>query len=74
MTKNELGLILREMYDGAPQGYQVANIHLFGIKYASIIHSNNYKSTEIVSVAGLKPSYSTEVSKGIKLSRYVMPK
>jgi hypothetical protein len=74
MTKHELGLILKGMYEGAPLGYKVANIHLFGIKYASIIHSNNYNSIDIVRAAGLNPSYATEVSKGIKLSRYVIPK
>lgn len=29
MTENELGRILKEMYENAPDGYQVANIHLF---------------------------------------------
>lgn len=74
MTIHQLGLILKEMYEGAPQGYQVANIHLFGVKYASVIISNGYSATEIISAAGLRPSYSTEVSKGIKLSKYVIPK
>lgn len=63
-----------EMYDNAPQGYQVANIHLFGIKYASIIIDNNLKATDIVRALGLNQSYATEVSKGIKISMYVVPK
>lgn len=62
------------MYDNAPEGYQVANIHLFGVKYAAIILENNYKATEIVRASGLSQSYATEVSKGIKLSMYVIPK
>ncbi|WP_425805577.1 hypothetical protein ACHOLT_02545 [Desulfitobacterium sp. Sab5] len=74
MTENELGAILREMYDGAPGGYQVANIHLFGIKYASDILENNYKATDIVRASGINSSYATEVSKGIKLAKYVEPK
>ncbi|HZK53743.1 MAG TPA: hypothetical protein VFC84_06085 [Desulfosporosinus sp.] len=74
MTENELGKILREMYDNAPAGYQVANIHFFGVKYASIILDNNFKTTEIIRASGIKPSYSTEVSKGIKLARYVIPR
>ena len=74
MTENELGRILKEMYDNAPKGYQVANIHFFGVKYASIILENNFRATDIVLASGLKSSYATEVSKGIKLSRYVMPK
>ncbi|WP_315111429.1 hypothetical protein [Clostridium intestinale] len=74
MTGNELGRILKEMYENAPEGYKVANIHLFGIKYASIILENRIKATDIIRVSGLNLSYATEVSKGIKLSRYVMPK
>lgn len=34
MTENELGKVLREMYDNVPEGYQSAYIHLFGAKYA----------------------------------------
>jgi hypothetical protein len=74
MNVNELGNILKTMYDKAPRGYQVANIHLFGVKYASIILKNDLKPIDIVNSAGLNPSYATEVSKGIKLSEYVMPK
>jgi hypothetical protein len=58
----------------APHGYQVANIHLFGIKYAEIIQKNHLCVKDIVVSSGLNPSYATEVSKGIKLSRYVVPK
>ena len=74
MTENQLGRILKEMYDNAPDGYQVANIHLFGIKYANVILENNYKATDIIRSSGLNKSYATEVSKGIKLSRYVIAK
>ena len=74
MTENELGGILKEMYNNAPEGYKVANIHLFGVKYASIIFKNNFKATEIVRNSGLNQSYATEVSKGVKLSKYVIAK
>ncbi|MPM72637.1 hypothetical protein SDC9_119613 [bioreactor metagenome] len=74
MTENELGRILKEMYENAPEGYQVANIHLFGVKYARIILENNFKATDIIRSSGLNLSYATEVSKGIKLSRYVIPR
>lgn len=74
MTENELGQILKRMYDNAPQGYRVANIHLFGVKYASIILANNLSVHEIIRSSGLNPSYVTEVSKGIKLSEYVIPR
>jgi len=74
MTENELGRILKEMYDNAPEGYQVANIHLFGVKYAAMIHDNNFKAIDIVRASGINQSYSTEVSKGIKLAKYVIPR
>lgn len=74
MKEVELGRILKTMYDKAPDGYQVANIHLFGVKYASVILKNNYRVSKIVNASGINPSYATEVSKGIKLSRYVVPK
>lgn len=62
------------MYDNAPQGYEVANIHLFGVKYASVNLKNNFKIRDIICASGLNESYTTEVNKGIKLSRYVIPK
>ncbi len=37
MIANELGRILKEMYEKAQRDYQVANIHLFGIKHADEI-------------------------------------
>jgi hypothetical protein len=74
MTENELGKVLKGMYDKAPRGYQVANIHFFGVKYAETILKNNFRINKIISASGLNPSYSTEVSKGIKLSEYVKPK
>lgn len=74
MTINELGRKLMEMYENAPRGYQVANIHLFGVKYADVIYENDYKVSDIINASGMKKSYATEVSKGIKLARYVIPK
>lgn len=42
MTINELGAKLREMYNTAPPGEKVTHIHLFAIKYADIIETNDY--------------------------------
>lgn len=74
MNELELGHILKEMYHKAPEGYKAANIHLFGVKYASIILANHLSVNGIISAAGLSASYKTELSKGIKLSEYVVPK
>ena len=72
MTQNELGKTLKEMYDNAPEGYLIAGIHLFGLKYASIILDNNFEAIDIVRASGINQSYATEVSKGVKLASYVI--
>lgn len=74
MTVSELGKILRDMYDDAPKGDQVAMIHLFGIKYAHEIKKNEYKPKDILKSADMHESYQTEINKGIRLSKYVVPK
>jgi hypothetical protein len=75
MVRNldQLGAILRRMYEDAPSGEQVARIHLFGIKYAADIRGAGFNAREVVGASGLKQSYHTEVNKGMNLSRYVVP-
>lgn len=74
MTVEELGEILNDVYLNSPDGEAVAMIHLFGIKYADEIRSEGYTASEIVRAAQLNKSYSTEISKGIKLAKYVVVK
>ena len=74
MTENDLGRKLNDMYENAPDGYKVTQIHLFGVKYADVIKENDFRVSEIIKISGLNESYKTEVSKGIKLSKYVNPK
>lgn len=71
MTKIQLAEILSGMYNNAPLGEAVAHIHLFGIMYAHEIMKNNIKPIEIIKLAKMHQSYSTEVGKGMKLSKYV---
>jgi len=71
MTENQLASILNEMYNNAPNKEQVAHIHLFGIKYADEIKKSNLTAGDIIRVSDLNISYATEISKGIKLSKYV---
>lgn len=71
VSKTVLGQKLREMYDNAPFGEQVLMIHLFGIKYADLIKQNHYTPKQIVDASGLKSAYQTEVSKGMKMAKYV---
>ncbi|EPD49464.1 hypothetical protein HMPREF1210_03363 [Paenisporosarcina sp. HGH0030] len=71
MTEKQLGEILSQMYMRAPEGYKVTFIHLFGIKYAEEIIKNKLSIKKILEYSNVKPSFVTEISKGIKLSRYV---
>ncbi|ODW62841.1 hypothetical protein BBL91_22300 [Vibrio parahaemolyticus] len=71
MTLNELGSTLEEMYQNAPENESVAMIHLFAIKYAEQIKNLNTSCKSVAKAAGINESYGTEISKGIKLSKYV---
>ncbi|MBP7769798.1 MAG: AAA family ATPase [Aliarcobacter sp.] len=66
MTEKELIITLKEMYDNALTGEQVASIHLFGIKYVNELKNKNIKN--IVMSATGKESYFSEINKGMKLS------
>lgn len=70
-TENELVAILTDMYNNAPINEKVVNIHLFGIKYGDIIISNHYNVKDIIKASNLPESYSTELSKSVKLSKFV---
>jgi hypothetical protein len=74
MTLNELGTKLSEMYNNAPKGDAVAMIHLFGIKYANEIKDSKYSKKDIITQSGISASYLTELTKGVKLAEYVIPK
>lgn len=74
MTEFQLGNILKEMYSNAPKGDQVAHIHLFGIKFADVLENQRLSKKEILNNAGLPESYQTEISKGIRLAKYVIIK
>jgi len=72
MTEKELSNILADMYNNALKGESVSMIHMFGIKYADEIKKHGVK--EIIERSGLNSSYATEVSKGMKLAKYVVAK
>lgn len=74
MTELKLGKILRDMYDSAPKGGQVAQIHLFSIFYANDIEGDRLSKKEILKVAELPETYQTEISKGVRLADYVSVK
>ena len=74
MTLQELGKILHEMYFESEEGEAVAMIHLFGVKYAAEIADLDASKKELAKAAGIRESYGTEISKGVKLARYVSAK
>ena len=71
MKIEELSEKLKDMYENAPKKEQVVNIHLFGIQYAEYIKKHNFRISKIIGNAGMKKSYAVELSKGIKLSKFV---
>jgi len=71
VTKQDLGIKLKEMYENAPKGEKVAMIHLFGIKYAQEIKDSKASFQDIAVAAGFDKPYGTEISKGAKLAKYV---
>lgn len=77
MCNSELTLIeslgneLRQMYENAPENEKTTMIHLFGIINGDTILDNYLNVTEIVRASGIQSSYQAEVSKGVRLSKYV---
>lgn len=74
MTINQLGKALSDLYHNAPKGEAVAMIHLFGIKYAKELNESRFNKKEVARAANIPESFGTEISKGIKLSKYVVAK
>ena len=66
-TIEELGSILKEMYNSAESGMQVCSIHLFGIKYGKAILDCGYRPADIIKAGELNDSYYTELNKGIDI-------
>lgn len=71
MTLNELGSELNKMYSNSNDGEAVAMIHLFGIKFAKEIIESRESMKSIAMAANIRDSYATEISKGVKLSKFV---
>lgn len=69
MTVDKLGQKLKEMCHNAHKGEKVTMIYLFGITYHFEIKEVGIK--QIIEQSGLHNSYTTELSKAIKLAKYV---
>lgn len=68
LTEEQLAVELQEMIN---EYGKVTGIHLFGIKYATIIQNNNYSIRHIINLANVQESFCVEISKGINLAKYV---
>lgn len=71
MTERELAQALRAMYQNAPLGDRVAAIHVFAIRYAAELERPDVNKATVLELAGMSNSYKTEISKGMRLARYV---
>jgi hypothetical protein len=70
----ELASKLRSMYENARRNEAVCQINLFGIKYAQEIKRSGRTVKQLVELSGINKGYVTEISKGIKLSKFVVLK
>lgn len=70
-SEEELGEILSKMYN-APGVTKTTAVHMFGLKYGSVIANNNYSCKNICEAAGLgETDYKTEVNKGLNMYRSI---
>ena len=72
MTEEGAIATLRAFYQRAPRNEKVAHIHLFGIIYAREL--TGLRRATIAAQALGSERYATEISKGIKLAKYVRVK
>ena len=71
MTKYDLAKKLNDMYTNAPKGDSTTMIRLFGIKYSEELKSCDSSMSEIAELAEIGINYHAEISKGIRLAKYV---
>ncbi len=75
MTLQHLAAELAELYDSAPRGDKTTMIHLFAIKYAKELDNlEDSNMNDLLVAANMPASYVTELNKGRRLSKYVVPK
>jgi hypothetical protein len=72
MTNEQLATDLRAACERAADGERTVTIHLFGIDRAEELKGRNLR--EIATLAGIPETYGTELSKGIRLAKYVQLK
>ena len=71
MNDLELAAELHRRYENAKRNEAACQIHLFGIEYAKELQDCGCPLKHIVELSGISMGYLSEISKGIKLSKYV---
>jgi len=71
MEKLQMAEELKKVMASAPRKEAACYIHLFGIQYGEEITEKGYTAKELVNLAELPYGYQSELSKGIRLSKYV---
>ena len=74
MDDIQLAAELRRMYDGAKRNEAACQVHLFGIRYAEELRRCGVPLRQVVEASGISMGYLSELSKGVKLARYVRPR
>lgn len=71
LSIEELGAILKQMYEDPNASSQTNAIRMFAIKYGRVIEENGYTANAITTASGIKESYYTELSKGINIYKSI---
>lgn len=71
MSTEELGQILRQMYETAPRWEKVVQVVHFGILYSDHVKRRAYKIAE---AAGIQKEYGGHIAIGVRLAAYVTVK
>ncbi len=71
MTKQDLASELKSMYENVPKGDSTTMIRLFGIKYATELKNCESSMSKIAELSEVGVNYHAEISKGIRLGKYV---
>lgn len=72
MEANQLGKILADKCQNAIKNEKVVSIYIFGIEHAAEIKKLGRSGIkDVIKQSGLHSTYNIELSKAIKLSKYV---
>lgn len=70
-SEQELGELLKNVYNNAEENNKSLSLHLFGIKYGDLIRKNNYKLKKIVEYTDIPKSLEVEINKGMNIGKHV---